>query len=212
MVRLVLLQVVIVWLAVSGGAALAQTQPPDLTVTLRDAAGAPVAGVTAIVRDASGAHDLARAPTDDQGVAAFAGLTERQVRVAIVGRLPHGTALYQPGDDRAGIRLLLAPAPATLDLRCAADGMVVPDPAAMAREPGIPIATAAAPIPRAPIAPTIAIAQVVVPPPAATQPLVGTTALDAAAVESGQIWFGLALLALLIGAGVGIAMIQRRAQ
>lgn len=210
MERLVHISMLMVWLAVSGGTIFAQPQAPDLMVTLRDVAGAPVAGVTVIVRD-TGAQELARASTDTQGTTTFAGLAERQVRVALAGVLPNGIKLYQPGDDAVGIRLLLDPAPAALDLRCAADGMVVPDPAAMAREPGIPIATAAAALPTAPIASPVA-GEAAAPPPAVTQPLAAATAPDTAAPGSGSIWFGLVVLALLIGVGVGIVVIQRRAQ
>lgn len=210
MYRFLFISLIVAWLAVNGGVALAQPQPPDLTVTLHDVANAPVAGVTVIVRDSSGSHTLAQAATDANGDATFANLMESQVRVVIVGTLPNGTKLYQPGNDAAGISLLLNPLPFTLALRSAADGMIVPDPAAMAREPGIPIATEVAVIPTAPVASTVSVTQAVAPPPAAAPQVAAGAATEGAGLARGQTWFGVVLLALLIGAGVGIVVIQRR--
>jgi hypothetical protein len=208
--RLLFISVMVVWLALSGGTALAQTQPPDLIVTLHDVANAPLPGVMVIVRDGGGSHTLAQAATDAHGVATFSNLMESQVRIAIVGVLPNGTRLYQPGNDAAGISLLLDPLPATLALRSAADGMIVPDPAAMAREPGIPIATEVAVIPTAPVAPTVSVTQAVAPPPAAVPQVAAGAATEGAGLAGGQTWFGVVLLALLIGAGIGIVVLQRR--
>src|SRR5258705_1866433 len=167
MYRFLCISMLIIWFALHGGVARAQTQPPDLIVTLHDVVGAPLVGVTVIVRDSGAAHTLAQAATDASGVATFAHLMESQVRVAVVGMLPNGTKLYQPGNDAAGISLLLDPLPCTLALRSAADGMIVPDPAAMAREPGVRVATEVAAIPTAPLAPTVSVAQAVAPPSAA---------------------------------------------
>jgi len=217
MYRLLCISMLIIWFVVdSSGVALAQTQPPDLIVTLHDVANIPLRGVTVIVRDSGGTHDLARASTDAQGTATFMALTESQVRIVIVGTLPNGTKLYQPGNDAAGISLLLNPLPFTLALRSAADGMIVPDPAAMAREPGIPIATAVAVIPTAPVAPTVSVAQAAAPPPpAAPRAVTGAPAAppstEASGLASAQVWFGVAALLLLIGAGIGIVVVQRRA-
>jgi len=208
--RLVCISLIVIWLAVNGGVARAQTQPPDLTVTLHDVVGVPLAGVTVIVRDAGASHTLAQAATDANGAATFANLMESQVRVAVVGTLPNGTKLYQPGNDAAGISLLLDPLPATLELRSAADGMIVPDPAAMARERGIPIATEVVVIPTAPVAPTVSVAQAIAPPPAAAPQVAADAITEGAGLASGQIWFGVVLLALLIGAGIGIVVVQRR--
>jgi hypothetical protein len=208
----------VAWLAVNGGVAWAQTQPPDLIVTLHDVVGAPLAGVTVIIRDAGASHTLAQAVTDTKGAATFANLMESQVRVVVVGTLPNGTKLYQPGNDAAGISLLRSTLPFTLALRSAADGMIVPDPATMAREPGVPIATNVPVIPTAPVAPTVSIAQAVAPPPAAAPRAVtgaqeiAATANERAGGSSGQIWFGVAALTLLISAGIGIVVVQRRAQ
>src|SRR5262245_24403454 len=141
------------WLASGAGAALAEGQPPELAVTLRDVQGAPLVGVTVIVRDGSGAHELSRATTDARGVAGFNHLRESHVRIAVVGALLNGTKLYQPGDDAQGVALLLDPSPSALDLRSETDGMVVPDPATMAAlELGVEVATAAAGAPTAPLA------------------------------------------------------------
>src|SRR5262245_60141304 len=194
MYRLLFISLVVVWLAVHDGAALAQTQPPDLTVTLHDVVGTPLPGVIVIVRDASGSQTLAQAATDPNGAASFAHLMESQVRVAILGTLPNGTKLYQPGNDAAGISLLLNPLPFTLALRSAADGMIVPDPAAMAREPGVPIATQVAVIPTAPIASPMLVAQAAAPPPAAAPQVAAHAATESSGLVSGQIWFGIAAL------------------
>ena len=213
MYRFLLISLLVAWLAVNGGVAHAQTQPPELTVTLHDVVGAPLAGVTVIVRDAGASHTLAQAATDVNGAATFAHLMESQVRVVIVGTLPNGTKLYQPGLDAAGISFLLSMLPATLALRSATDGMIAPDPAAMAREPGVPIATSMAAIPTAPIAPTVSVAQVAAPPPAAAGVrVIAATADVSASGGNGQLWFGLAALFLLISAGIGILVVQRRAQ
>ena len=216
MYRLLFISLLVVWLAVNGGVARAQPQPPDLIVTLRDVANAPLAGVTVTVRDSGGSHTLAQAATDVHGAATFANLMESQVRVAITGTLPNGTKLYQPGNDATGISLLLDPLPANLALRSAADGMIVPDPAAMAREPGVPIATEVAVIPTAPVASPMLVAQAAAPPPPAVRrspsgaPEIAVTADERADGSSGQIWFGVAALTLLVGAGVGIVVVQRR--
>lgn len=213
MYRLLFVSLLVVWLALPGRMALAQTQPPDLTVTLHDVANAPLVGVTVIVRDAGGSQTLAQATTDANGAASFAHLMESQVRIAIVGTLPNGTRLYQPGNDATGISFLLNPLPATLALRSADDGMIVPDPAAMAREPGVPVATTVAAIPTAPIATTVSVAQAIAAPPAVAPVVaISTTADQSSRGNSWQIWLGVAALILLISAGIGILVVQRRAQ
>ncbi len=212
MYRLLFISFIIAWLAVNDEIAFAQTQPPDLTVTLHDVANAPLAGVTVLVRDASGSRMLAQAATDASGTAIFMGLTESAVRVAIVGALPNGTRLYQPGNDAAGISLMQDQRSTMLELRAAADGMIVPDPAAMAREPGVPIASGGAAIPTAPIAPTISVDRARIP----GSPVHLPATADPSAVVadqsggSGPLWFGVAALILLLGAGAGILVVQRR--
>lgn len=211
MKHLVCISLLVIWFALNGAAARAQPQSPDLTVTLHDVAGAPLAGVTVIVRDAGGSQTLAQATTDANGVATFAHLMESQVRVAVAGTLPNGTKLYQPGNDATGISFTLNPLPATLALRGAADGMIVPDPAAMAREIGVPIATSVAAIPTAPIAPTVSVAQAVAPLPIAAPALTSSATADVpSSGNSGSIWFGVATFILLISAGIGIVVVQRR--
>jgi len=216
MYRLLFISLMVVWLAVHDGTALAQTQPPDLTVTLHDVVGAPLPGVTVIVRDPSGSQTLAQAATDTNGAASFTHLMESQVRVAVLGTLPNGTKLYQPGNDAVGISLQLNPLPATLALRSAADGMIVPDPAAMAREPGVPVAANVAVIPTAPVASTDTGGQAPSSPVTAAPAIaVGASATTAdpdvsATHSSGQFWLGLAVLILLIGVGLGIFVVQRR--
>jgi hypothetical protein len=212
MYRLLFISLLVAWISLQGGIALAQPQSPDLTVTLHDVAGAPLVGATVIVRDASGSQTLAQATTDANGAASFAHLMESQVRIAIVGTLPNGTKLYQPGNDATGISFLLNPLPATLALRSEADGMIIPDPAAMAREIGVPVATAGAAIPTAPIAPTVSVAQAVAAPPAAVPAIVVSTAAAPSSTGNQQIWLGVAALILLIGAGIGILVVQRRAE
>ena len=214
MYRLMLVSLMVVWLALHGGVVRAQTQSPDLTVTLHDVAGAPLAGATVIVRDAGGSQTLAQAATDTNGSATFTHLMESQVRIAIVGTLPNGTRLYQPGNDAAGISFLLNPLPATLLLRSAPDGMIVPDPATMARERGVPVASGVTAIPTAPIAPTVSVAQAVDQPSVAVAPAAGAPAspstMEASGLASAQLWFGVGALILLIGAGIGIIVVQRR--
>src|SRR5262245_59191492 len=125
-----------------GWSAAADQQPPALSVTLHDRAGAPIAGVTVLVRDRAGTHALARATTDPRGIANFEQLAERPVRVAIIGTLLNGTPLYQPGNDAQGIVVLGDRLPARLALRSDLDGMVVPDPALVAAmDPGVAVGT-----------------------------------------------------------------------
>ena len=208
---------IVVWLAIAVGSARVQRQPPALTVALRDVHGAPIVGITVIVRDGSGTHELARATTDGQGVVSFSRLRERQVRIAIAGTLLNGTKLYQPGNDAQGIALLLDPPPTVLDLRSEADGMVVPDPATMtALEPGVPVATGMSVVSTAPIATPIPIA------PAA--PSLSVAALDSGAApvvpsdrgvpaEGGRehVWLGIGLVVVLVGVAIEIIVVQRRA-
>lgn len=210
----------ILWLSMSGGSAFAQDSP-DLTVTLKDITNAPLAGALVIIRDGSGSHDLARATTDAQGKAIFSGLMETDIRVVIQGQLPNGAKFFQPGNDAKGIAMFLSSGTNRMNLLADTDGMIAPDPLTMsALEPGIPVAPAAETIfPTAPLAqssPTVtAIAAV---PWSTLQPRLGAAGVAAApAAEENapapnliSIWLGLALLALLICAGIGIIALQRR--
>ena len=152
-----------VLLALVPGASLAQDAPPVLDIRLRDVAGVGIPGVTVELRDRSGTTVLARATTDRGGMAAFGTLPINEVRVHLAGRLPDGTPLQLPGQDRGGIALTVA-APLRLEVRSETDGTVRPDPATeLALEPGVAIDDALTPfdpatIPTAPRAsvPTIA--------------------------------------------------------
>jgi len=125
---------------------LAQTMPPDLIVTLRDAQEKPLAGISVQVRTIANGPVLAQAVTAPTGAAEFAGLTVDRVVVLVSGSLPDGTRLVQPGQDAHGIALLLGPPPTRLDLRVDANGQVLPDPATMIDPiPNGPIVATAAP-------------------------------------------------------------------
>ena len=113
------------------GVTLAQTTTPDLVVTLRDAAGASLAGLTVQVWAAADGPILAHGVTDAHGQATFAGLTVDQVRVTVSGALPDGTPLVHPGRDAAGITVFLGPPPTRLDLRVDPHGLIQPDPVTM---------------------------------------------------------------------------------
>src|SRR5437868_15469060 len=111
----------VVWLAISGGTAFAQSSP-DLTVTLKDITNAPLAGATVIIRDGSGSRDLARATTDAQGKAIFSSLMETDIRVVIQGQLPNGTKFFQPGNDAKGIAMFLSAGANRMTLLAHTDG------------------------------------------------------------------------------------------
>lgn len=129
----------VLMLALALPAAVLAQPGPDLVVTLRDGAGAGVAGAVVQVRDRSGARLLAQAGTDAQGVATLAEVPLDEVRVAVVGRLATGQPLVHVGEDAAGVRLVLAFGPTALHLVVEADGRVIPDPALMVRpDPGAP--------------------------------------------------------------------------
>ena len=215
MKRLLFISLVVIWLALGGALARAQEQP-DLTVTLHDVANTPLIGVNVIVRDTSGTRDLARAATDAQGAASFANLAERAVRVAVAGALPGGARLYQPGNDAMGVSVWLDGGPTRIDLRSTADGLVAPDPATMAAlEPGVPVATAAVAFPTAPIASPLPAAQATVSLPVAAPvevaPVVATSPQEPPTSVSPSIWLGITALIMLLVAGFGIVLVQRRA-
>lgn len=208
------------WLLVSPAAALAQSFPPDLIVWLRDSTDAGVAGVTVIVRDQSGTHELRRATTNTEGRAELAGIEDPAVRVVVQGQAD-GVTLYQPGEDAQGIRLAFATRPAQLDLRVEVDGMVIPDPATMI-DPDPSLAGAelervdvAATIQALPVAPAVPTAVL----PATTdQPAVvagaGTPAMADPTWESttaeSPAWLGWLLVVVFVGmCGVGAFAYQR---
>jgi len=145
--------------------ALALAQAFTLRVALHDAGGRPVPGIAVIARSEAGA-ELARQPTSGAGTVAFVDLPA-VVRVTVAGQPRGGLPLFQLGDDAAGVRLDLGQAGAAprLDLRVERDGLVLPDPATMitreeggpvvgVREPTIPTAALATPVPL-PTAPAV---------------------------------------------------------
>jgi hypothetical protein len=131
--------------------AFAQPQP-DLVIRLHDAQQAPLPGLAVEIRAGAGGPPLATETTDVSGTAVFMDLPVDRVAVIVRGSLPDGTHLALPGQDAAGIAVLLGPPPTRLDLRVARDGTLLPDPAMLA-EPaastpgGGPTAVAPAVIP-----------------------------------------------------------------
>jgi hypothetical protein len=107
----------------------AQEPPPALVVRLRDVDGRGVPNIVVLVLDTAGTTVLARATTGTDGSASFGPLPLAEVRVRVEGRLPDGTALQLPGQDAAGIRVILGAPPVMLELRSEPDGTVLPDPA-----------------------------------------------------------------------------------
>lgn len=172
-------------------------QAPDaLVVTVSDSSGAGVPGVTVVVRDRSGVHELSRGTTDGQGQFAVASLPANSVRIAVSGSLTTGAQLYLPGDDAPGILLDLTAPPTLLDLRVEPDGQVRPDPATMiVPDLGIPIGDDAPVFPTA-IPPEPTIPAVV----SATTLLEPAQLPEAADPPSTRWWLGLAILVLLIAA------------
>lgn len=222
MQRQLLILLALVLLSAPGQLALAQDAPPALTVRLRDSAGAGIAGVAVTVTDISGRTMLARQTSDSAGIARFATLPLPDVRVRVEGRLADGTALLLPGQDAAGIAVVLG-TPTTLELRSEADGTVLPDPELeLSLEVGVDLTPATAvepmPAPFGPIAPTSAAAAAAPSPsaqlagvsltnPTATSPLNAATPTTA---QSGLIWPGVLLLALLLTALLIVVASQQR--
>jgi hypothetical protein len=213
---------VLFWLVIRSGAAVAQ-DAPDLIVTLKDTANTPVAGARVIVRDSGGSRDIAHASTDAAGTAIFATLMETDIRVAVEGQLPSGATLYQPGNDARGMLVFLQAGTTRVNLLVDTDGLVAPDPRTMAAlEPGIPIATAPPThFPTAPLAATPTATAIPAIPQPTFQALAGRTGgagsaeevaseEDAAPANPLLIWLGVALLIVLLCAGIGILMLQRR--
>jgi hypothetical protein len=209
----------VVWL-MSSSTALAQ-DAPELIVTLKDINNVPLVGATVIIRDSSGGRDIARATTDAQGVAIFSTLMESDIRVVIQGQLPNEATYFQPGNDAKGIAMLLSAGTNRMNLLADTDGMIAPDPLTMsALEPGIPIATEGGAIfPTAPVAqprPTVTAIPAVTLLTSQARPGLASAAAAPAADETApattplMIWLGVALLVVLIGAGVGIIVLGRR--
>jgi len=128
----------------------AAAQTHALRVTIRDARGQELTGITVHVRSED-SQPLVQATTSVSGTVTFANLPT-VVRVAVEGQPRTGPELYQLGDDAQGVRLDLAQHGqlVTLDLRVDHDGLVLPDPATMLTlEEGGPIAETAPAIPTA---------------------------------------------------------------
>ena len=132
---------------------LASAQTHQLQVTLRDAGGVGIAGVSIIVRTEDG-QELVRQTTGVEGSVSFGDLPA-VVLVAVEGQPRGGPNLYQLGADLEGVRVVLdtSDAPLTLNLRAERDGLVLPDPTTMlALEEGGPIVGDVSPIPTAALA------------------------------------------------------------
>lgn len=141
------------WLLLAIGVILptaAMAQAFSLLVTLHDASGQTLTGITILVRDEDG-RELARGVSDASGAARFRGLPA-VVRVAVEGQARGGPHLYQLGDDAKGVRLDLGQGSGTtaLNLRAERDGLVLPDPATMlSLEEGGAVVESAVPVPTA---------------------------------------------------------------
>lgn len=147
-------------------------QGAALRITLHDASGQGLVGITVSLRTEEG-EVLAQATTDASGSAVFTNLPI-VVRVAVDGQPRSGPRLYQLGDDANGVRLDLRQLeqPATLDLRVERDGLVLPDPTTMlSLEQGGPAVETA---------PAISTAILATP---AALPTTATTSVPAAAYE-----------------------------
>lgn len=178
--------------------------PPAVIVTLRDAQGAPLAGVAVLAYDRGGTVLFARAMTDDTGVASFSMLPVGEARIVIRGHTPDGIELRQPGAEVTGVFLILTAPPTRLDLVVDADGMVRPDPATMiAPESDIPLVPSATAI----LTPTATTAALVAP--------TVTPELPVAEPSTSSFpWLGIALVTILLALLLaGLAWLSRtRAQ
>lgn len=199
-----------------------QTTTRTLTVTLHDLAGAPVVGITVLLRTAGGTEELARATTDATGTAAFAAVGATEVRIAFTGQAAGGTPLYQAGDDAQGMRMTLQDGPNRMAFVLdPADGMIAPDPLAVsALETGGPLVTAEAVFPIAPVT-TPASFPTVTPAlayrsegSAAVSSDTDTAASDASpppsSFNSRIIGLGIAVLVVLSVVTIGLVVVQRR--
>ena len=184
---------------------LAVAQTHTLRVTLHDASGRGLAGITVIVRNEE-RQELARQATSAEGGVIFTELPA-VVRVVVEGQARGGPRLFQLGDDTAGVRLDLGQArgESGLDLRVERDGLVLPDPATMLTlEEGGPVVEQAAPLPTAVVA--------------TPAPLPTTAATDTSTVSSGApppaprgatwaAWLSVLIIAFTAGL---MLLIQRR--
>lgn len=181
-----------------------QTQP-SITVTLRDINDAGIPNAIIIIRDAQGQHEQARGQTDAQGNVSFSEPLATPLRIAVEGRLPHRIRLYQDGFDASGV--LIHELPVTLDLRVEPDGKVIPDPVTMLSQDTSTADEPVAALPTAPIAPRLT-AQVRMPTPQVAQP--PQSPAPGGIAEPPSPWNGAFLLTLLLGACVGVLILQSR--
>lgn len=203
-----LIVVPLAWLLLAIGVVLptaVAAQAFSLLVTLHDASGQTLTGITIIVRDEDG-RELARGVSDASGVARFRGLPA-VVRVAVEGQARGGPRLYQLGDDAEGLRLDLGQGSGTttLNLRVERDGLVLPDPATMlSLEEGGAVVEGAIPVPTALLA---------TPAPLPTAPSTGVVSVGQpmqAGDERRDGWVPLVtVLVVALAAGV-MRLVQRR--
>jgi hypothetical protein len=184
---------------------LAAAQTHTLRVTLHDASGRGLVGITVIVRNEDG-QELARQATSAEGIV-FVELPS-VVRVAVEGQARGGPQLFQLGDDAAGVRLDLGQTSGgpSLNLRVEHDGLVLPDPTTMLTlEEGGPLVDETAPLPTALVA---------TPAPLPTVAGIGTSTVDIGAPPrkpGGVNWAPwLAVLIIAFAAGVMLLIKRRR--
>lgn len=170
-----------------------------LTVSIRDRAGAGVAGAVVSARDDAGGGDLARGVTAASGEVRLAGLPGDAVRVLVAGRMSDGARLALRGADARGILVWLSAPSARLDLRAEPGGGLTPDPATMI-SPDAPVAEGGD-------------LQISLPSPT-PPPGVVASSPRLAPQDSGPNWAGLVVLlsGLLLGALVAIWSPVGRAQ
>jgi len=204
----------LLWLWVLLSISPGQITTRTLTVTLHDLAGAPVVGITVLLRTAGGSEELARATTDAMGTAAFADVVAADVRIAFMGQVAGGTPIYQAGDDAQGMRMTLQDGPNRMAFVLdPADGMIAPDPLAVsALEPGGPLVTAEAAFPTAPVAtPALVYGSEGSAAASGDQSAVSSdAAASTSAATPGMLGLGLVLIAVLSLAALGLVVVQRR--
>lgn len=198
------------WLALAIGTllpTLAAAQSHILRVSLRDAGGTAIGGVSVIVRTEDG-QELARQTTDSSGIASFGDLPGI-VRVTVEGQARGGPQLYQLGDDARGVRLdlSLADGSANLDLRVERDGLVLPDPATMLTlEEGGPTVELALPFPTAAVATP---ALLLTTPVDASTAVVNMGEASAPAVSHRDGWVAPLTLLILVGTAAVLRLILK---
>jgi hypothetical protein len=199
------------WLLLALGAllpamAMAMAQTYTLAVSIHDAGGRALTGITIVVRDEDG-NEFTRAVSDTTGSASFAELPA-VVRVAVHGQLRGGPQLYQLGDDAQGIRLDLGQGGGAvqLDLRVERDGLVLPDPATMlSLEEGGPVVEDTVPIPTALLATPAPLLSV-----SSSTRVVSVSQPTPAEEERRDGWVPLATVLVVALAAGALVLVQRR--